>query len=526
MLEDKDGEYPKQPRAYDDLDSPGMPREDPCRATVIFSLVCLASILASGGLIIGVGPFIYRMVEDGYFSDRCDEGDDGCAAQYDAMTPIFDGGFQIMTWLSCVAGILLRAWGPRINATLGLALLTAGCRLIATATTEDGAGWWMFGYGIIGGGGNFLYISSFHFVYLFANPGVPIGILGGIFSVSGMMFMFLNIPGVTISSFFTGYFYLALILTVLVAIFFPDRPIRPRHIYKVTRPTLKYVDFTSTCKSLCRGDVLAAVKESRFLWFTLLFSWVTMVQVVIAGLATGLAQAKSSDETAVNDYNRFVYPAIGSCTFLFTPGIGYLIEKKGFWIPMLCNVLVTQIGVALCWGPGLESQYVMLVFLNLIQAFAYTMQFAYVQLTYPENLFGPLIAFLIAAQGIIGLIAWPGLSPNPFGSTAFTPPLLICLIPTFGLYYVPWQQKPYDDEWLRLRARRESTDAKGQRMQRRGSDLPAPQHSAPSVPSKLMMESKNNESVIVDQMSAVEIGSVIEHALPDGGDVAESSIVV
>uniref|UniRef100_A0A7S3Z6G6 Uncharacterized protein n=1 Tax=Lotharella globosa TaxID=91324 RepID=A0A7S3Z6G6_9EUKA len=118
------------------------------------------------------------------------------------------------------------------------------------------------------------------------------------------------------------------------------------------------------------------------------------------------------------------------------------------------------------------------------------------------------------------------LSPNPFGSTAFTPPLLICLIPTFGLYYVPWQQKPYDDEWLRLRARRESTDAKGQRMQRRGSDLPAPQHSAPSVPSKLMMESKNNESVIVDQMSAVEIGSVIEHALPDGGDVAESSIVV
>ena len=27
---------------------------------------------------------------------------------------------------------------------------------------------------------------------------------------------------------------------------------------------------------------------------------------------------------------RFVYPAIGSCTVFFTPGIGYLIEKVGY----------------------------------------------------------------------------------------------------------------------------------------------------------------------------------------------------
>mmetsp|Transcript_9281 Transcript_9281/g.22822 ORF Transcript_9281/g.22822 Transcript_9281/m.22822 type:complete len:524 (-) Transcript_9281:137-1708(-) len=412
---------------------------------LIFTYVILNSVLASGGLIIGVGPFVDRMVADGYFRNECEPGEDGCGAQYDAINPIFDGGFQIMTWMSFIAGLTLPSIGPRYNATFGLGLLTIGCHILSVAQTEDGVGVWMLGYGLIGGGGNFMYISSFHFVNMFYKRAVPIGALGGVFSVSGLVFMLMNIPGVTIHRFFFAYMWLAIILTILTFVIYPDKPLQNQKRHRLRLPTVKHINCYKACSGLVGKDVLSAALHPRFLWFALLFAWVTMVQVVIAGLVNSLSETKTDDEDKVRIFNEYVYPAVGSSTFLFTPWIGYSIQETGFSIPMFLNLLVTQICVLLCWAPGLASQYVMLIFLNLIQGFAYTMQFAYVQLTYPDALYGPLIAFLIAAQGIIGLIAWPGLSPNPFGATAFTPVLLICLIPTTLLYYIPWQQRKYDN---------------------------------------------------------------------------------
>jgi len=414
-------------------------------SSAIFSIVCICATLGSGGLIIGVGPFIERMVKDGYFADRCDGEDTGCPAQYDAMNPIFNGGFQIMTWATCLAGLCLNTWGPRVNAVLGLLILSGGCRILAVATTDDGAYVWMVAYGMIGAGGNFLYISSFHFANLFSEREVPIGLLGGIFNLSGLIFMALNIPGLDIHTFFTMYFYIGIGLACLVMVLYPDKALQPGDGYRIKWPSMSHIDCCTPWRELFQDEVTESISSRRFIYFSILFGWCTMVNVVIGGLMATLSASKSNDEKHVTLFNGYVYPAVGNSTFLFTPFVGYLIQKTGFSLSMLCNVIVTQICIALCWLPTLYSQYVMLVFFNLIQAFAYTMEFTYIQLTYPPQLYGPLIAFVVAFQGVIGLIAWPGLSPNPFGATAFTPVLLICLIPSFLLYYVAWHQKQYDD---------------------------------------------------------------------------------
>ncbi|GAB5355913.1 hypothetical protein AAMO2058_000245600 [Amorphochlora amoebiformis] len=418
--------------------------EDHLSHTLPFVLVCCITLLGSGGLIIGVGPFIERMVKDGYFSDRCNDRESGCAEQYDAMNPIFNGGFQIMTWTSAITGILLTAWGPRYNATIGMIFLTIGCGILATAETEDGPNFFMMGYGFIGGGGNLMYISSFHFANLFENKAVPIGILGGIFNLSGLLFMLLNIPGVTIKIFFSGYSFVGMGLVVLVAIFYPDDSIEDGEGYSLKFPTYSHVSCSRVYQEICRPEVFKAVKSTRFLGFCVLFAWCTMSNVVIGGLVESLAASKSSDSDSLHIFNGYAYPIIGNSTFLFAPMVGYLIQETGFALSMTFCIVFTQISLALCWGPELVSQYFMLFFFNLTQAFAYTIEFAYIQITYPNEFYGPLIAAVITAQGLLGFIAWPGLSPNPFGPTQFTPVLLICLIPSFLLYIIPFYQRKHD----------------------------------------------------------------------------------
>jgi len=234
-----------------------------------------------------------------------------------------------------------------------------------------------------------------------------------------------------------------------------------------------------------------------------------MVQVVIAGLVPNLSDDKSDDEEAVRIFNQYVYPAVGGTTLLFTPLIGYIIQREGFWIPMFLNVLVTQVCIALCWAPTLDSQYAMLIFLNLIQGLAYTMQFAYVQLTYEASLYGPLIAFLIAAQGIVGLIAWPGLSPNPFGASNFTPVLIICLVPTFFLYYVPYQQYPHDQDFKVREVKMEMKEMGGKDR----DAITTTKNASNALPSS-SIQRFNVESKGADDggLSIVEIGEVEDAA--------------
>ncbi len=420
------------------------------RSTVfVFGLVCLAAVAGSGGLIIGVGPFMEAMVRDGHFASACEGQSRGCPAQYDAMSPIYNGGFIMMTFASCAAGLLLAVWGPRVNAALGMVTLTVGCHLLSTATDADGVAWWTFGYGLVGSGGNFLYISSFHFANLFARRGVAIGLLGGLFNLSGLVFLLLNVPGLTVSLFFRIYTIIGVVLLVCALIIYPDAPYIHRRGHHQT-PTLcarspRLQGWRSRCGQalLCcrRAEVREAVSTPRFVGFTLLFGVTTMTNVVVGGLITTLATTKRGASPArVDFFNGYAYPLVGNSTFLFTPLVGLLVQQSGFWPCMAGLVLSAASCIILCWTTTLDSLYVMLLFFNLTQAFAYTLEFAYIQMTYAPGLYGPLVATTIAVQAIIGLVAWPGLSPNPFGATDFTPVLLICLLPTLLLAVVPYRQ--------------------------------------------------------------------------------------
>jgi hypothetical protein len=202
-----------------------------------FCAVLLLSAVMSGGLILGISPFISQMVREGYFKDRCPGGITDCNAQRDEMSPIYMGGFQIMTWGSCVAGLAIGRYGGRTVALVGAAIAAAGNVILATSTSEDGALMFMLGYGLVGMGGNCIWIPAFQVTNaaftapptlatltashtnthalpppecrqcanLFARPGFASGFINGAFNVSTLVYAVLNAPGVTITAFYELY---------------------------------------------------------------------------------------------------------------------------------------------------------------------------------------------------------------------------------------------------------------------------------------------------------------------------------
>jgi len=420
-------------------------------AFIVVVLLCASS---SGGIIVGVGPFLHKMVQEKFFYDRCAPGEEvGCDDQYNAISPIFTGAFQMMTWVSCVAGILLDTIGPRYTAAIGMVMAICGNYLLSNATTEDGVYLFMVAYGLIGSGGNGMYISSFHFANLFEDIGLPCSILAGAFNISGLVLMLLNIPSVTIHNFFQVNFYWTIFGLLVTLIFYPDRPYQLGDKFKISFPSLSckkrepVEDNKALLDSKERGPVGLSFLHSlglRFFVFIFIFAYSTMVSVVLQGILNNLSSSRSDNDSLVSAFQNYIFPFICNATIFLNPFIGSYIDKHGFWKSELCLASVSLIAISTCFIPSIYALFFTLVFICAINSFAYTLEFSYLQMTYPPVLYGRLVALTIATQGTLGFIAWPGLSPNPFGAGNFTPLLLIILCPAPLMFFAPYVQWKYE----------------------------------------------------------------------------------
>jgi MFS family permease len=472
---------------------------------LVFTLVCILCGISSGGLILGVGPFLAKMVDAGYFVDRCEDGETGCTAQYAAIGPIFNGGFQIMTWFSCVAGVMCDRYGARIPAMLGMLMAAAGHYLLFYGFDSADTSVLIFtiGYGLIGAGGNMMYIPAFQFAGLFQAQGLPCSIISGMFNLSGMVFLLFNSPAVSLKDVFSAYFYFSLVIFVFVAVIFPDVPYsslteeaessgdydrncpasvssRPASMSArssnssfgartaatssagVPLRPMSYQLQPWACSRRSKGrhsdgssggggssgtnsaSLWDEIRQPRYIAFVMLFSWAALINVVIGGLVNELVAYRDGgggddgESAAAALISRWMYPLIGNSTFLFSPMIGALIDRRGFVLPMLLLILVTLATVVFAWLPSLELLYLMLIAYNFLGAINFTLEFSYIAISFPPELYGSLIAVTIGIQSLVGFIAWPGLSPSPFAPGNFTPTLLILLLPIPMLLTAPY----------------------------------------------------------------------------------------
>ena len=343
--------------AYDALGTQERPGT-PLNKDIAFLIVLFGVLTTSGGVILGVGPFGAIMQEEGLIDSA-------------SIGIVFDGGFQIMTWMSVIWCIFNTRLGPRFCVILGMLIAAAGNAIIclAAASKSQNALVYMLGYGLIGGGGNAVLFSSFHFANLFSNMGFRCGLLSGAFNSAGVVYLLLNIDGVTARAFFGAYFVFQLLFAAVFAVIFPDVPYASAaDRCVIAPPSLAHLRSGALCDFSDLHGVGSALREPKFWGFVLAFSWATLVNVWVGGALFAHHYPSL--------FFRWGYPILGNFTFLFSPAVGWLIDRTGFRVPGALLILVTQ----LCLGCLLLPDelpavpWLAILCFNWIESFAYTLE--------------------------------------------------------------------------------------------------------------------------------------------------------
>lgn len=263
---------------------------------------------------------------------------------------------------------------------------------------------------------------------------------------------------VVLSRFFTcGCVYTA-VLALGCAIVYPDVPYVTGDKAVLTRlPTcagetadgpggVRGVMGIARSTSAALRRVVPELRRPRYWGFCLTFGWGALIQQ----WAEGAVGAELFFADAGDAYLNWAVPALTNATFLFTPLFGAIIDRHGFRLVGV-GVLTAAVSVVLTlWVSGGVAQYASLLLICMLAAGAYTLQFAYLTMAFPPDMYSGLLTVTLLVQGCLGFIAWPLLAEvRPFGPDPSLGNFVLMLLPATLLFAWPLLVQSADDERLR-----------------------------------------------------------------------------
>eukprot|EP00931_Biecheleriopsis_adriatica_P042971 TRINITY_DN24529_c0_g1_i1.p1 TRINITY_DN24529_c0_g1~~TRINITY_DN24529_c0_g1_i1.p1 ORF type:complete len:485 (+),score=75.96 TRINITY_DN24529_c0_g1_i1:50-1456(+) len=387
--------------------STGAPAEAPegrKRRLTVFGMGLVLTSTMGGGLIFGCSPFQDSLVKHyGYTTSDAEQ--------------IFGSGFQIFVLGTALLAPLLDFVGPRWFAAAGLCMEFWGHRRISFIESYDvnqGTAILTVAYGLIGLGGNMVMLGSMNFCDLFANSGMAASMIGGGFQAAGFMFMLLTLESVDLATFFTAYQSIAILGLATVLLCFPDAAYTspdqvPRFLHFPSLPRCSGSERRESPVHSHSG--LRHFLSPLFLWrtwgFLFCFSWAATCAAWCAGAFLGAVTRKAGnpplDPSTLRLQSNLIalQPAISNATFFISPCIGALVDARGFAAPIVCQTLSVILCVLCMWLLPLEGQWLTLISLNILQAFTYTIQLAYIAGKYPTDQFGLVMSLSTLVQAAV-----------------------------------------------------------------------------------------------------------------------------
>lgn len=386
---------------------------------VVYVLGCFCVTVMGGGIILGSGPFASALISEGYVEPT-------------AVSSIFVGAFQILTWGTVVAAHLLGRLGPRITALVGVCISLPGILTLAFLPKPAETLVVTLAYGAIGAGGNHIYLSTFHFAQLFPDRiGLADGVVAGLFNAAGLVLLVLTIPGATLHFIFTLWIFVAAAVFVLILFIYPDKEYTGNDIAVLSRPSLKHARNPLNCSEY--------VRNFRFLcnirYFLFVFSFGTCS--VVATWVNGVVISDLYTPADVPDwFIQFAQPVACNSTVLFTWIIGGLIDKLGFSVTgFIQGCMSTILSTLTLFRSSLPAAWLSLLFLNWTNAALYTQQFVFLHKVFHGAAFTTALIATLVVQGSMLFIASPGLT-NAFPSV-YTVPSTILLVWSAFLFMWP-----------------------------------------------------------------------------------------
>ncbi|GMF65218.1 unnamed protein product [Phytophthora lilii] len=410
---------------------------------VVIVIAALLVVLCSGGLVLGFGPVYTLLVDECQWSELCapDEEISGvtCAKQEVKLQYIYSTAFLCLSFANVASGISLDVIGARFTVCFGLVISVIGNILLAFGQSTEGNGVSIIaGYSLIGVGGYGLYISAFQLVLLFPpeQQGRITSFMSGLFNFSGYVYLLLEIHGMTRKGFFLGYAILVVVCLVVAFVVFPLNSVSlTSETYTLSGFTMKWPTVT---KPKSMWPALRSQLGRKDLWFfAIFFGWVSMINAFIGGAIPNIIYKDASDNESVGDlYVNYLQPLITNGTFIYTPLLGWIIDKYGCRIVFFVTLLSTHIVIVLLLVPSLTAQTFMLIIFAFEQSAFYTLQFAYILLTFPAEVYGSVQAFLAACSFLMGLLnyAFTPWVQNGLGGD-YLVVLLIMAAPVLVMYF-------------------------------------------------------------------------------------------
>ncbi|KAE9281034.1 hypothetical protein PF001_g23958, partial [Phytophthora fragariae] len=375
-----------------------------------FVAAAVLVVLCSGGLVLGFGPVYSLLVDEGQWSELCapDEAVSGvtCASQEVKLQYIYSTVFLCLSFANVASGVSLDVMGARLTVCFGLVISVVGNVLLALGqSTDDNGVSIIAGYSLIGVGGYGVYISAFQLV-LFPpeQQGRIASVMSGLFNLSGYVYLLLQIHGLTRESFFLGYAVLVAVCLVVAFVLFPLNSVSSTsETYTLSGFTMKWPTVT---KPKSMWPALSSQIGRKDLWFfAVFFGWVSTINAFIGGAIPNIIYKNDGDDDSLGDlYVNYLQPLITNGTFIYTPLLGWVIDKFGCRVVLFVTLLSTHVVIVLLLVPSLTAQTFMLVLFAFEQSAFYTLQFAYILLTFPAEVYGSVQAFLAACSFLMGLL--------------------------------------------------------------------------------------------------------------------------
>lgn len=400
-------------------------------------------VLCSGGLILGFGPMYTLLVDEGQWSELCapDEEISGvtCATQEVKLQYIYSTAFLCLSFANVASGLSLDVIGSRLTVCFGLVISIVGNVLLALGQSTEGGGLSIIvGYSLIAVGGYGVYISVFQLALLFPaeRQGFVSSFLSGLFNFSGYVYLLLEIPGVTRKGFFLGYAVLVAVCLVVSFVVFPLNSVsQSSETYTLSGFRMKWPVVT---KPKSMWPQLKSQFGRKDLWFfALFFGWISTINAFVGSAIPNIIYKDDGGDESVGDlYVTYLQPLVTNGTFIYTPLIGWIIDRFGCRVVLLMTLLTTHVVIVLLLVPSLTAQTFMLILFSFEQAAFYTLQFAYIILTFPAEVYGSVQAFLAACSFLMGLLnyAFTPWVQNGLGGN-YLVVLLIMAAPVLLMYF-------------------------------------------------------------------------------------------
>ncbi|GLD96958.1 hypothetical protein PINS_up005641 [Pythium insidiosum] len=407
----------------------------------MFAVAALVVLLTSGGLILGFGPVYSALVREQQWSEVCDDeavtgSGRTCAKQEIRLQYVFSTSFLCLSAANAFFGVFLDVAGPRWTALVGLTMSTIGNFALAIGDSHTGQGGLIIvGYALIGAGGMGSYLASFQLLQLFEVQGVVCSALSSLFNCSGYLYMMLQVDGVERKMFFHVCGFLAVACMCLCYLLFPtNNIIRPRDTMAIPGCQLRAPRFVNPL-GLFDG-MREELKRPDLWYFAVYFGWLSLIFAFAGGaIPSMLSNLAGSDPSSASLYINYLYPLLVNGTFVYSPVVGYVIDHFGFKVVFVACLALVQAFVALLLVPSLKIQIVTFLVYAMAQASLYALQFAYIMICFPPELYGTLQAFLASASFVIGMLNYL-LNPwtQEYLHGDYTTVLLLLVLPTFVLY--------------------------------------------------------------------------------------------